>query len=111
MKKSNLFQLPSSAKDAEIFEAILQNGDFLLERIISTGQITPSGEWYDQDKAEWVVLLQGEATLLMDNLEGEQIQLQAGDHLLIPAHRKHRVIYTSKEPACVWLALHFNSNQ
>ncbi len=107
MKKQNLFQITSAAKDAEIFEELLKQEHFLLERIISTGQISPVDEWYDQDREEWVVLLQGTATLLMDHEAGEQVSLVAGDYIHIPAHRKHRVIYTSKTPACVWLALHF----
>lgn len=78
----------------------------LIERIISTGQVTPIGEWYNQDQDEWVILLQGDATL--DYFDGSSIQLKAGDYLFIPAHQKHRVEYTSSEPPCIWLAVHGN---
>ena len=65
----------------------------MIERIISTGQSTLPGEWYDQNKDEWVILLQGEAILSYE--DGSQIKLTVGDYLLIPAHQKHRVEYTS----------------
>lgn len=102
----NIYTLPSPLPDEERFEPIIQNQSLLIERIISTGQTTPEGEWYDQPQDEWVVLLQGEATL--SDAEGSQIQLKAGDYLLIRAHQKHRVEYTSTNPACIWLAIHGN---
>ena len=75
-----------------------------IERIISTGQTTPSGQWYNQELDEWVILLQGEAELCYADYT--KIKLKAGDYLLIPAHTKHRVEYTSIEPPCIWLAVH-----
>ncbi len=106
MISKNIFQLPTPSKE-EIFETLLQKKSVLIERIISTGQITPENEWYDQEKDEWVVLLQGKATLLFDHKEGDTLQLEAGDFVFIEAKRKHRVIYTSSEPPCIWLAVHF----
>lgn len=102
----NILQLPTASKE-EIFETLLQKKGILIERIVSTGQITPENEWYDQEKDEWVVLLQGKATLLLDKVGGELLQLDAGDAVLIEARRKHRVVFTSTEPACIWLAVHF----
>jgi len=32
----------------------------------------------------------------------------AGDHLFIPAHTRHRVLATSEEPRCLWLAVHID---
>ncbi|MGB0931616.1 MAG: cupin domain-containing protein [Chitinophagales bacterium] len=109
--KKNILQTPvtiSSSKE-EIFEALHQNDKkgVLIERIISAGQITPENEWYDQEKDEWVVLLQGKATLLFDEVGGELLSLKGGDSVFIEAKRKHRVVFTSKEPACIWLAVHF----
>lgn len=100
----NIFNLPLSVPNQELFETLVSGNNILIERIISTGQTTPSGEWYDQDQDEWVILLQGEASLVYD--DGSQIKLIAGDYLLIPAHKKHRVVYTSSEPPCIWLAIH-----
>ena len=101
---TNIFDLPSSLPNKELFESIVANDNILIERIVSTGQITPPGEWYDQDKDEWVILLQGEAILAYEY--GSQIKLTAGNYLLIPAHQKHRVEYTSSNPPCIWLAVH-----
>ena len=102
----NIFNLPSSLPNEELFETLISADNMLIERIISTGQTTPSGEWYDQDRDEWVILLQGEAVLAYT--DGSKIQLTAGDYLSIPAHQKHRVEYTSSEPPCIWLAIHAN---
>ena len=102
----NIFNLPPSLPNQELFESIVANDNILIERIISTGQTTPSGEWYDQDKDEWVILLQGEAVLAYE--DDSRAKLTAGDYLFIPAHQKHRVEYTSSEPPCIWLAVHGN---
>jgi cupin 2 domain-containing protein len=50
-------------------------------------------------------LLQSTATL---DLAGESLTLVAGDCLLIPAHTPHRVLSTSAEPRCLWLAVHLH---
>jgi cupin 2 domain-containing protein len=76
----------------------------LVERIVSTGQSTPSGEWLEQDRDEWVVLLQGRAELSF--ADGARRSLAPGDHVLIAAGTPHRVERTSAEPACIWLAVH-----
>lgn len=101
---TNIFNLPPSLPDKELFESIITNDNILIERIISTGQVTPTGEWYDQEKDEWVILLQGEAVLSYE--DSSQIKLTSGDYLFIPAHQKHRVEYTSTSPPCIWLAVH-----
>ena len=103
--KRNLFNqdnLPPTHK--EIFEDILRTPDLLIERIISSGQATPPGEWYDQDRDEWVILVSGNAVIRFET--GAAIDLGAGDHLLIPAHCRHRVEKTTSEPPCYWIAVH-----
>jgi cupin 2 domain-containing protein len=100
----NIFELPEVLLDRELFEPLIETEQILIERIVSTGQTTPEGEWYDQPRDEWVLLLQGEAQLMYE--DGISIELKSGDYLLIPAHQKHRVIYTSSNPACIWLAIH-----
>jgi len=91
----------------EIFQVLLETKNFRLERIVSTGQATPPGEWYDQDTHEWVVLLTGGAGLRFED-ELEPRVLRPGDHLLIPAHCRHRVEWTDTVEPTVWLALHYN---
>ncbi len=102
----NIFNLPESLPDKELFEILHNNEKVKIERIISTGQTTPSGQWYDQDRDEWVILLQGQAEL--SYADGKSIKLRAGDYLFIPARQKHRVEHTSCEPPCIWLAIHLN---
>lgn len=73
-----------------------------VERIVSNFHSSPEGFWYDQDEAELVFLLQGEAELEFE--EGGEIKLmRSGDFLLIGKHVLHRVRRTSKD--CVWLAV------
>jgi cupin 2 domain-containing protein len=101
---SNLFDLPSPLPAEEVFETLVQGNQCRIERIISTGQTTPAGEWYDQPQDEWVILLQGEA--IVAYADGSRCPLRSGDYLWIPAHQKHRVEYTSSQPPCIWLAIH-----
>ncbi|NEO11678.1 MULTISPECIES: cupin domain-containing protein [unclassified Moorena] len=106
---ANIFNLPPELPTEELFEPLISTESLLIERIISTGQTTPTGEWYDQDQDEWVILLQGQATLAY--LDASSVKLKAGDYLFIKAHQKHRVEYTSAEPPCIWLAVHGNLQQ
>ena len=102
---SNIFELPKQLPQQELFEALLDRDKILIERVVSTGQITPPGEWYDQERNEWLIVLQGEGELSYEN--GSRIKLAVGDYLLIKAHQKHRVEYTSVKPPCIWLTIFF----
>jgi cupin 2 domain-containing protein len=104
-KLENIFNIKNINGDKEIFEILAKgNGDFKIERIISHGQTTPADEWYDQDAEEWVMVLQGDAKILFE--DGTVLDLSTGNYILIKAHCKHRVIYTSNGPPCIWLAIH-----
>jgi cupin 2 domain-containing protein len=76
-----------------------------IERIVSTGQASPPGFWYDQDWAEWVVVLAGSARLLIEG-EAEPRILAPGDYLEIPPHVRHRVEWTDGAESTIWLAVH-----
>jgi cupin 2 domain-containing protein len=102
----NLFENIPDRFETEVFENLLSDTSVTLERILSNGQATQVGEWYDQDRNEWVVLLQGQAALLFEG-ESEEILMKPGDYILIPAHKRHRVEWTSSEETTVWLALHY----
>jgi cupin 2 domain-containing protein len=101
---ANIFDITGRKLDRELFESLCETEQISIECIISTGQTTPPDQWYDQPRDEWVLLLQGEAQLMYE--DGSTIDLKAGDYLLIPARQKHRVSYTSSNPACIWLAIH-----
>jgi cupin 2 domain-containing protein len=90
----------------EVIEVLLQAESFRLERIISTGQATPAGDWYDQDTHEWVLLLTGGAELMIEN-DPQMIIMKPGDYVHIPAHRRHRVAWTDPSQPTIWLALHY----
>lgn len=92
------------ADGPEALEVLCKAAGGSVERIASAGQATPAGQWYDQETDEWVVVLQGDATISTDD---EVIPLGPGDWIYLPRHLKHRVERTSTEPACVWLAIHF----
>lgn len=101
----NLFDDVPQSLPEEQFDILHSAAGLKLERIVSTGQATPDGEWYDQGWDEWVVLLQGGARLRFDG-EAEDRSLGPGDHVLIPAHVRHRVTWTDPDRPTVWLALH-----
>jgi cupin 2 domain-containing protein len=76
-----------------------------LERIISKGQISAENFWYDQDENEWVVVLKGKAKLKFEN--EEILEMETGDYINIPAHKKHRVDWTTPETETIWLAIFY----
>jgi len=76
-----------------------------IERIVSTGQASPPGFWYDQDWTEWVLLLSGSAGLLIEGEAGPRI-LRPGAYVEIPPHVRHRVEWTDAGQPTVWLAVH-----
>ena len=91
-----------SLEEPELFDTLAAGaGSIRVERIVSNGQVTPEGEWYDQDLDEWVVVLEGEARL--HYMDGEEVGLKKGDSLFLPKRRKHREDYTSYQ--CIWLAI------
>ena len=105
-KDNNIYTSIPEKLDQEYFESIVKKDNIIIERIISKGHITPKGEWYDQDKDEWVMLLQGQALILFDYPKKE-VMLFEGDYLLIPAHSRHRVEWTLPDVNTLWLAIHF----
>ncbi len=107
MRGGNLFATITGALPDELFDVLAEGGAFKLVRIVSRGHATPAGQWYDQPDNEWVVLLQGSAGVLLAG-EDEVHVLGPGDYLFLPAHLKHRVVWTDAEQDTVWLALHYD---
>jgi cupin 2 domain-containing protein len=93
------------ALKAEQILTVLHAPHVRIERIVSTGQASPPGFWYDQAQAEFVVLLAGAAGLLIAG-ESEPRILRPGSYVHLPAHCRHRVQWTSTEEPTVWLALY-----
>ena len=103
---SNLFDNVPRTLPAEKIDVLLETPGLRLERIVSTGHATPPGQWYDQDRDEWVVVVRGRARLRFES-EPESRELGVGDHVLIPAHARHRVEWTDPTAPTVWLALFY----
>lgn len=98
--------LPVRPLPDEVVDLLVERSGLRIERIVSTGQATLEGQWYDQDSDEFVLVVDGAARL---RIEGEQADraLCEGDWILLPAHCRHRVTWTRAEPPTVWLAIHF----
>ena len=96
--------LAAGARD-EQFDLLAEAPGTRIERVVSTGQASPPGFWYDQPEDEFVVLLTGAGEIRF--AEGNQrIVLKPGDWIDIPAHVRHRVEFTQADPPTVWLVVH-----
>jgi cupin 2 domain-containing protein len=105
VKRGNLLApLPPRAA-AEQFDRLIDGPNLRIERIVSAGQASAPGFWYDQPDDEFVVLLAGAARLRFE-VEDATLELKPGDWVEIPAHARHRVEWTQADPPTVWLAVH-----
>ena len=101
---TNLFtDLPEQFPE-EMVTTPLEASNVRIERIVSYGHASPQGFWYDQDQHEWVVVLKGAAKL---RFEDKIVEMKPGDHINIPAHRKHRVEWTTADGPTIWLAVFY----
>ena len=105
-RHGNLFALLAASRAAEQFTDLLAAPGLRLERIVSLGQMTPPGEWLEQSRAEWVILLRGAARLLFEH-ERDARDLRPGNYVTIPARCRHRVEWTTPDEPTIWLALHY----
>ncbi|MSP47542.1 MAG: cupin domain-containing protein [Xanthobacteraceae bacterium] len=106
IKSGNLFAGMPGTLAAEQITALLTAPNVRIERIVSHGQASPPGFWYDQPQAEWVIVLAGSAAIAFEG-EAPPRTLRSGDHLHIPAHTRHRVEWTDVSEPTVWLAVHY----
>jgi cupin 2 domain-containing protein len=107
VRTGNLFaDVTAASAGEEAFSEIFARPGLKIERIISQGQVSPTDFWYDQAWNEWLIVLMGSATL---QFEGEPTTraLAVGDHVFIPARKRHRVEWTEPQKPTVWLAVHF----
>jgi cupin 2 domain-containing protein len=105
-KPANLFKNIPVKFDNELTDVLFDRKNIRVERIVSMGQASPPGFWYDQDQGEFVILLKGSAGLLVEG--NDQISaMHSGDYLIIPPHVKHRVEWTDPSEQTVWLAVFY----
>ena len=100
----NLFADLPDARHGEVFTELLARSGVKIERIVSQGQATPGAEPMVQEQDEWVMLLQGEAGIRIE--DSAEVRLAPGDHLFIARGRKHWVTFTDPDQPSVWLAVH-----
>jgi cupin 2 domain-containing protein len=104
---TNLFaDLPTHLPE-ELFTTLLEAAEVRIERIVSHGHASPDGFWYDQDQHEWVMVMRGAARL---RFEEGSVEMKPGDFVHIPAHRKHRVEWTTPDEPTIWLAVHYGGS-
>jgi cupin 2 domain-containing protein len=103
----NIFTDIPTTLPKELIEVLATTSTLRIERIVSMGQASPEGFWYDHESDEWVLLMRGAARL---QFEGDEhlVLMAAGDYLQIPAHRRHRVAWTDPMQPTIWLAVHWS---
>ena len=101
----NIFEQIPKDLNEEIFEDIIKTEKLKVERIISYGHTSPESGWYEQKENEWVIVLKGEALLTFEN--SDDVRLNAGDYINIPAFKKHKVSWTLQNEETIWLAIHY----
>ena len=102
----NLFSPLPDAHAAERVDMLLTLPGVRNERIVSQGQPSPPGFWYDQEEGEWVLLLAGAARVqFADEIDARL--LGPGDWLEIAPHRRHRVDWTDPAGVTIWLAVFY----
>jgi cupin 2 domain-containing protein len=87
-----------------MFTTLLGAANVRIERIVSHGHASSEGFWYDQDQHEWVVVLKGAARLRFEEHE-QTVEMRPSDFVNIPAHKKHRVEWTTSDQPTIWLAV------
>ena len=102
----NLFTNIETQPLEEVFETLLEEDNVRIERIVSRGHSSPKDFWYDQEQDEWIVVLKGEAKLRFEDDDAPE-EMGPVDFLNIPAHRRHRVEWTSPDEVTIWLAIHY----
>lgn len=103
----NLFANLLPTAQSENVQTLFAASSLRIERIVSIGQASPPGFWYDHEQAEFVLVVAGRARLLIEG-EAALRELGPGSYLHLPAHCRHRVEWTDAETPTVWLAVHFS---
>ena len=101
----NLLQNIPEQLPEELFETLVKNENIHIERIVSKGHSSPKEGWHDQDRSEWVFVLKGAARLTFE--DGSDVSMGPGDSLEIPAHVKHKVVWTDPQEETIWVAVHY----
>lgn len=103
---TNIFDDLPQHLPKELVQILIRAADVRIERIISHGHASPADFWYDQAQHEWVIVLKGATRL---QFEDGMIEMKVGNFVNIPAHKKHRVDWTTPDEPTVWLGVRYNA--
>ena len=92
----------------ELFTPLVRGRGVRIERIVSRGHTSPDGFWYEQEESEFVLITQGSARLAIEG-RAEELSLEAGEYVVLPAGLRHRVSATSADEDTIWLAVFFST--
>jgi cupin 2 domain-containing protein len=105
LQSGNLFSFEAKRGGDERVDMLITGQRLNVERIVSMGHASPEGFWYDDSRAEWVVLLSGAAVLEFEE-DSTPHDMRPGDYVLIEPHCRHRVACTHATEQTVWLAIY-----
>ena len=88
--------VPQSGED---LTTLLSHKNIKINRIVSSDNVEPVE--YVQEEDQWLIVLEGKATLLIENKEKV---LTEGDTLFISSKTPHSVLNTQN--GTVWLTVH-----
>ncbi|MEZ4694085.1 MAG: cupin [Aliarcobacter sp.] len=104
MEKYNIFdEIPVDKSEEKFFE-IFKDEKIKIEKIVSNGQKSPQDFWYEQEKSEFVLVIEGFAIVEFEDFE---VELKKGDCLNIKAYQKHRVKFTTLDETTIWFAVFY----
>jgi cupin 2 domain-containing protein len=108
LRTGNLFSIDTNRSREEQIDTLITGRALNVERIVSMGHMSPEGFWYDDSRAEWVVLLSGAAALEFEDGPTRH-EMHPGDYVLIEPHCRHRVAWTHADEPSVWLAIYYDA--
>ena len=97
----SLFDKKAPLKN-ELFEVLLKQKNIEITHIVSSSNLT--SKEYDQNEDEFVLILEGEATL---EINEEKKLLKKGEYIFLPAHTKHKILSVKQNTH--WLAIYIKN--
>jgi glyoxylate utilization-related uncharacterized protein len=95
----NIFDHPPAPLSGEVTDDLLNYRNVQIKRIVSSDDLHETT--FCQPEAEWVVLLEGYAEIMMAN---QKYSLHKGDYLFIPPSQEHTILSVQRNT--LWLAIH-----
>jgi cupin 2 domain-containing protein len=102
--RGRLLDTAAAPATGERLLPIAEFANVRIEQILSSADENPTV--YVQEQTEWVVVLDGAATL---DVDGTEVRLGSGDWVVLPAGVPHRVLATA--PGTNWLAVHIHPRE